>query len=93
MSPNDSDVRSTTAKRNHGGADVQDVTAELDAIRADIQNLTSTLGRFANKQFGYAQGRAFETAREAEESIRQNPLSAVAIAAGVGFVFGVFSRR
>jgi ElaB/YqjD/DUF883 family membrane-anchored ribosome-binding protein len=92
MSPNDSDVRSTTAKRTHGGADVQDVTAELDAIRADIQNLTSTLGRF-NKQFGYAQGRAFETAREAEESIRQNPLSAVAIAAGVGFVFGVFSRR
>jgi len=54
MSPNDSDVRSTTAKRTHGGADVQDVTAELDAIRADIQNLTSTLGRFANKQFGYA---------------------------------------
>lgn len=93
MSPNDSDVRSNTAKRTHAGADVQDVTAELDAIRADIQNLTSTLGRFANKQFGYAQDRAFETAREAEESIRQNPLSAVAIAAGVGFVFGVFSRR
>jgi ElaB/YqjD/DUF883 family membrane-anchored ribosome-binding protein len=93
MSPNDSDVRSTTAKRTNAGADVQDVAAELDAIRADIQNLTSTLGRFANKQFGYAQDRAFETAREAEESIRQNPLSAVAIAAGVGFVFGVFSRR
>jgi ElaB/YqjD/DUF883 family membrane-anchored ribosome-binding protein len=93
MSPNDSDVRPTTAKRTNAGADVQEVAAELDAIRADIQNLTSTLGRFANKQFGYAQDRAFETAREAEESIRQNPLSAVAIAAGVGFVFGVFSRR
>jgi ElaB/YqjD/DUF883 family membrane-anchored ribosome-binding protein len=93
MSPNDSDVRSTTAKRTNAGADVQDVAAELDAIRTDIQNLTSTLGRFANKQFGYAQDRAFETAREAEESIRQNPLSAVAIAAGLGFVFGVFSRR
>jgi ElaB/YqjD/DUF883 family membrane-anchored ribosome-binding protein len=34
-----------------------------------------------------------ETAYEAEEAIRRNPLQAVAIAAGLGFLFGVFTRR
>jgi ElaB/YqjD/DUF883 family membrane-anchored ribosome-binding protein len=34
-----------------------------------------------------------ETAGQAEEAIRQNPLSAVAIAVGLGFLFGVFTRR
>jgi len=55
--------------------------------------LTSTVGRIANKQLGRAQDTAIETAREAEEAIRRNPLSAVAIAAGLGFLFGVFTRR
>jgi ElaB/YqjD/DUF883 family membrane-anchored ribosome-binding protein len=34
-----------------------------------------------------------ETAYEAEEAIKRNPLSAVVIAAGLGFLFGVFTRR
>jgi ElaB/YqjD/DUF883 family membrane-anchored ribosome-binding protein len=34
-----------------------------------------------------------DTAHEAEEAIRRNPLQAVAIAVGLGFLFGVFTRR
>jgi ElaB/YqjD/DUF883 family membrane-anchored ribosome-binding protein len=34
-----------------------------------------------------------DTANEAEEAIRRNPLSAVAIAVGLGFLVGVFTRR
>lgn len=70
-----------------------DFNDQIDAIRADIQNLTSTVGRIANKQLGRAQDKALETANEAEEAIRRNPLSAVAIAVGLGFLFGVFTRR
>jgi ElaB/YqjD/DUF883 family membrane-anchored ribosome-binding protein len=40
-----------------------------------------------------AQGKAMETAQEAEDAIKRNPLQAVAIAAGLGFLFGVFTRR
>jgi ElaB/YqjD/DUF883 family membrane-anchored ribosome-binding protein len=69
------------------------LAAQVDAIRADIQNLTSTVGRIANKQLGRAQDRAMEAANEAEDAIRRNPLSAVAIAVGLGFLFGVFTRR
>jgi ElaB/YqjD/DUF883 family membrane-anchored ribosome-binding protein len=66
---------------------------QIDAIRADMQNLTSTVSRIANAQVNRAQGKAMETAQEAGDAIKRNPLQAVAIAAGLGFLFGVFARR
>jgi len=66
---------------------------EIEAIRADIQNLTSTVGRIANDKLGRAQEGARESAKEAEDAIRRNPLQAVAIAIGVGFLFGILTRR
>jgi ElaB/YqjD/DUF883 family membrane-anchored ribosome-binding protein len=71
----------------------EDLAKQIDAIRADMQNLTSTVSKIANKQMGRAQDKAMETAEEAQEAIKRNPLQAVAIAAGLGFLFGVFTRR
>lgn len=93
MSSTDSDIRAGGAKRGAGGRDADDLANQIDAIRADLQNLTSTVGRIANKQINRAQDKAMETANEAEEAIRRNPLQAVAIAVGLGFLFGVFTRR
>lgn len=93
MSSTDSDIRAGAAKRAETGRDADDLANQIDAIRADVQNLTSTVGRIANKQINRAQDKAMETAYEAEEAIRRNPLQAVAIAAGLGFLFGVFTRR
>jgi ElaB/YqjD/DUF883 family membrane-anchored ribosome-binding protein len=93
MSIADSDMRTSAAKKSTTSHDTEDLAAQVDAIRADIQNLTSTVGRIANKQLGRAQDRAMEAANEAEDAIRRNPLSAVAIAVGLGFLFGVFTRR
>ena len=73
--------------------ETQELADQIDAIRSDIQSLTSTVSRIANKQINRAQDKAVETASQAEEAIRQNPLSAVAIAVGLGFLFGVFTRR
>jgi len=73
--------------------DTNELANQIDAIRADIESLTTTVGRMANKQLNRAQDKAMETANQAEEAIRQNPLSAVAIAVGLGFLFGVFTRR
>ncbi len=73
--------------------EAQELANQIDAIRADIQNLTSTVGRMANKQINRAQDKAVDAANEAEAAIRRNPLSAVAIAVGLGFLFGVFTRR
>jgi ElaB/YqjD/DUF883 family membrane-anchored ribosome-binding protein len=93
MSSTDSDIRTGAAKRSAGARDAEDLANQIDAIRADLQNLTSTVGRIASKQVNRAQDRAKETAYEAEEAIRRNPLSAIAIAVGLGFLFGVFTRR
>jgi uncharacterized protein YjbJ (UPF0337 family) len=70
-----------------------DLAEQIEAIRADIQTLTSSVARIANKQIGRAQDRAIEAANDADDAIRRNPLSAVAIALGLGFFYGVFTRR
>jgi ElaB/YqjD/DUF883 family membrane-anchored ribosome-binding protein len=94
MSSTETDFRPGARKSTAAASSsTEDLNAQLDAIRADVQNLTSTLRRVANKQVGNAQDLAMEKAQEAEDAIRQNPLSAVAIAAGLGFLFGVFTRR
>jgi len=93
MSSAESDIRTGAAKRGAGARDAEDLANQIDAIRVDLQNLTSTVGRIASKQVNRAQDRAKETAYDAEEAIRRNPLSAIAIAVGLGFLFGVFTRR
>jgi ElaB/YqjD/DUF883 family membrane-anchored ribosome-binding protein len=85
-------MRTGAAKRSTSSS-AEDLNEQIEAIRADIQSLTHTVGRIANTQINRAQDKAMETAAEAEEAIKRNPLSAVAIAVGLGFLFGVFSRR
>ena len=47
----------------------------------------------APKQIGRAQVRATEAAHDAEAAITRNPLTAIAIAVGLGFLLGVLTRR
>ena len=93
MSSTESDIRAGAAKRGASTRDADDLANQIESIRADLQNLTSTVGRIASKQVNRAQDGAKETAYEAQEAIRRNPLQAVAIAVGLGFLFGVFTRR
>ena len=89
------EMRASAAKYAGAGAASRDsdLPDQLDAIRADIEALTSTVTRVANRQLSRAQDKVVETAREAEDALRRNPLAAVAIAVGLGFLFGVFTRR
>jgi ElaB/YqjD/DUF883 family membrane-anchored ribosome-binding protein len=66
---------------------------QIAAIRADLQNLTGTVSRIASKQVNRAQDKAVDVANDVEEAIRRNPLQAIAMAVGLGFLFGVFTRR
>jgi len=66
---------------------------EIDNIRTELQRLASSVGRIANKQIDRAQVSATEAAREAEAAITRNPLTAIAIAVGLGFLIGVLTRR
>ena len=88
-----SEMRSSATRRPGATGESSDVAAQIDAIRADIEALTSTVTRIANRQLSRAQDKMVETARDAEDAFRRNPIAAVAIAAGLGFLFGVFTRR
>ena len=92
MSSTDND-RPGAGRRGAGARDANELANKIDAIRADLENLTSTVGRIAGKEFSRAQDKATAAASEAEEAIRRNPLQAVAIAVGLGFLFGVLTRR
>lgn len=87
------DVRSAAKRAGANPRDADELAAQLDAMRADVQNLTSTVSRIAKGQVNRAQDKAMEAAGEAEDAIRRNPLAAVGIAVGLGFLFGVFTRR
>jgi uncharacterized protein YjbJ (UPF0337 family) len=69
------------------------LTDEINNIHTELQRLASSVGRIANKQIGRAQVGAKEAAHEAEAAITRNPLTAIAIAVGLGFLIGVFMRR
>lgn len=68
------------------------VSAQLDNLRAELQNLSGTVSRMAGRQINRAQDMAVETAEHTEEAIRRNPLTSVAVAVGLGFLFGLLTR-
>jgi len=76
----------TSATKRGTIPNAYELAEQVSEIQADLKSLRSTLGRIA-------QDKAIETADQMEQTIRQNPLSALAIAVGLGFLFGVFSRR
>ncbi len=96
------DTEARTRKPAAGGSD--ELADEIKAIRDDLQSLSETMSRIARGQMGKAQsaakqqlGHAQDVANQkmgqAEDAIRRNPLSAVAIAVGLGFLFGLMTRR
>jgi ElaB/YqjD/DUF883 family membrane-anchored ribosome-binding protein len=85
--------KSATTRAATRLVDAYELAEQIEGIRADLQSLSSTVRGIANNQLGRFQDKAVETANQVEEAIRQNPLSALAIAAGLGFLFCVFTRR
>lgn len=69
------------------------LAADVEQLREDFSRLSDTFSRLTGEQIDRAQTKATDTAAEAEAAIRRNPLSAMAIALGLGFLFGVMTRR
>ena len=63
----------------------QEIRSEVDELRSQLQNLTSTVTDAASRQI--------RTSQEGlERTIRSNPLAAVGIAAGLGFLYALIRR-
>ena len=65
------------------------------SIGEEVGDFAGDVGRMASKQYGRAQDIAVDAFDDAHTLIKGNPLTAIAIALGVGFILGVVagSRR
>ena len=65
------------------------------SIGEQVGDFAGDVGRMASKQYGRAQDMAVDAFDDAHTLIKGNPLTAIAIALGIGFILGVVagSRR
>jgi ElaB/YqjD/DUF883 family membrane-anchored ribosome-binding protein len=70
------------ANQNQDSSDVQE-------IRDNIKDLGSGVGDMATHQYERAHDAVTDTFQEAGNTVRRNPLTAIGIGLGVGFLFGL----
>lgn len=72
------------AYEKHESPDVQD-------IRDNIQDIGSSVGDMATRQYERAHDTVSDALRETGGAIQRNPLTAIGIGLGLGFLFGLVS--
>jgi len=63
--------------------------SDVDDLREGISDLGSSVGDMANRQYLRAQDIATDALDDTSDAIQRNPLTAIGIGLGVGFVLGV----
>jgi ElaB/YqjD/DUF883 family membrane-anchored ribosome-binding protein len=66
--------------------------SDLQDIRDNIQDLGNSVGDMATRQYARAHDTVSDTLRETGSAIQRNPLAAIGIGLGVGFLFGLVTR-
>ena len=64
-------------------------SSDVDDLREGISDLGSSVGDMANRQYQRAQDEATDALEDTSDAIQRNPLTAIGIGLGVGFVLGV----
>ncbi|HUF56920.1 MAG TPA: hypothetical protein VMM55_10225 [Thermohalobaculum sp.] len=88
--------------------DIELIKNQLERLREDFSSLGEMVGMTARHRYQSARDdltRGAETTKaqavdqltqtlnEAEATVRRNPLTALAIVLGIGYLFGLFSRK
>jgi ElaB/YqjD/DUF883 family membrane-anchored ribosome-binding protein len=62
---------------------------DVREVRENIKDLRDSVGHMAGRQYDRAQDVATDAIQETGDAIQRNPLTAIGIGFGVGFVFGL----
>ena len=88
--------------------DIELIKGQLERLREDLSTLGEMAGMTARHRYSSMRDQFARTAEEtrsqaadqltaslneAEATIRRNPLTALAIVLGIGYLFGLFSRK
>jgi len=69
--------------------DSYELAQQVADMREDLQRLSATVGRIASTQLD----RAKYAANDVEDTIKQNPISVLAIAVSLGICISILMRR
>ena len=98
----------TASAKPKGDTDIELIKNQLDRLRDDLSSLGEMVGMTARHRYESARDdftRSAEATKtqavdqltaslnEAEATVRRNPLTALAIVLGIGYLFGLFSRK
>jgi len=67
-------------------ASTEEISDQIDELRSQLQKLTSTVTSVTGKQIK-------STQESLETAIRDNPLAALSIAAGIGFLYAMIQDK
>ena len=73
--------------------DIQEIANHLANLRKDLEALTGQIRRTGDHQLERMQDSAGEALNAVEDAVRQNPLSSLGIALGLGFLIAIILRR
>lgn len=65
-----------------------DLSSDAQEVRESIKDLGDSVGHMASRQYERAQDMATDAIQETGDAIQRNPLTAIGIGLGVGFLFG-----
>src|SRR6476659_7037999 len=72
-------------------ANQNDLSSDVQEVRENIKDLGDSVGHLASRrtrQYERAQDMATDAIQETGDAIQHNPLTAIGISLGVGFLFG-----
>jgi ElaB/YqjD/DUF883 family membrane-anchored ribosome-binding protein len=82
--------QATKSPAGRQAAETAEAAAETaKSVGEDVSDFASDVSRRAGEQLGRAQNMAVDAFDEAHAAVRRNPLTALAIALGLGFLFGI----
>jgi ElaB/YqjD/DUF883 family membrane-anchored ribosome-binding protein len=69
-------------------ANQNDPSSDVQEVRENIKDLGDSVGHMASRQYERAQDMATDAIQETGDAIQRNPLTAIGIGFGVGFLLG-----
>jgi ElaB/YqjD/DUF883 family membrane-anchored ribosome-binding protein len=69
-------------------ANQNDLPSDVHEVRENIKDLGDSVGHMASSQYERAQDMATDAIQETGDAIQRNPLTAIGIGFGVGFLLG-----
>jgi ElaB/YqjD/DUF883 family membrane-anchored ribosome-binding protein len=89
MAPPDADMPSAYPL----GDDLKQIAKDIAGLRQDLRGLTGDVKKLGSHQVENVQALAEAALDDLACAVQRNPLSAVGIAFGTGFLYGILTRR